>query len=144
MKQLWPIRAEKITSSKNESGFVLPLVLVVTALILSVSGLSLLTMRQRIKDDKNYLAYSILTLIQRSALEECQAEIIHDPQYIGTDGKKKQLNGGDYSIEVVRQSDREYYAEIDAHYDRYEKRFTGTITLDESGRQISEINFITE
>jgi type II secretory pathway pseudopilin PulG len=113
---------------KSKSGFVLPIVLVVMALLAGSAGIVLAEVQKEIQTDVKYRDYQISILTAKNALARMQSELYTDSDFTGCE-TTTDPNGGTYIITVNKVSETLRFFEIDAYCSDYSKKMTGTLKI---------------
>lgn len=116
---------------RNENGFILPLVLVVIAVL--AGGVAYILTQGMAELHANTLNrdYELCILTGKNAMAVLQSELEEDINYVGTDGKVADDNGGTYLIRVFKTADKIRYIEVECDYKSYHQGVTGQIELSE-------------
>lgn len=114
---------------KNSNGFVLPLVLIVLALLAGGIGYILTKGIDELHANIRNQDYAICVLTGKNAIETVKAELEDNINYLGTNGKICDENGGVYEISVYKTAENSRYVEVIIEYNDFQKKFDGQIEL---------------
>ncbi|KNZ41429.1 hypothetical protein AKG39_12505 [Acetobacterium bakii] len=126
MARLWS--THKIISF-NRKGFVLPLVLVILALLVSGAGFFLAQGNKELEANVMNRDYEFCILTAKNAMAVVQSAIEDDLNYMGTEGMEEDENGGYYSVKITWVSETQRLVEIESHYNEYTKKFMAELDL---------------
>lgn len=125
----------------NNKGYTLPVVLVILALLFSVSAALLTQVRSQFTQNKACRDYEIALLIAQNAFAEAEAALNDNPDYKGTERLEKELNSGNYQIEVKRVSEKERYITVKGQKGKYQKSFEGKAEMDPETRKVAKLSW---
>lgn len=129
----------------NNKGYALPVVLVILALLFTISAALLTQVRGQFAQSKDFLDYETALLIAQNAFVETEAALNKDPDYKGTAAIEQDQNGGQYEIEVKRVSEKERYITIKSKKEKYQKSFEGKAEINpETGKVIKLSWYMTK
>lgn len=114
----------------NINGFVLPLVLVVVALLAGGIGYLLTKGIDELHANTRNREYAICVLTGKNALETVKAELEDNIDYVGTNGKVYDENGGAYGISVYKTAENIRYVTVISEYHGFQKKFEGQLELE--------------
>ena len=131
---------ERPSRKKNESGYVLVLVLVILALVMGAGVILLTQMQVDLKDGRDYQEYQACAFYAKNMVEECRFALTQNWDYPGTNGKQSGEGGSTYSIAVQKISNTQRGLILVCQYGRYQRYYTGMAEIDGNTGQINNFS----